>query len=73
MSFTGTLWGRRILAGFLTWLVPFLVSVPFYAGNGKLLIDFALFKSLMVITGSVTAGILIVWFFSAVKGYSGFW
>lgn len=66
-SITNTLWGRRIIAGFLTWLVPFLASVPFYSGNGVLLIDIALFKSLMVVTGSITAAGLMIWFFAIVK------
>jgi hypothetical protein len=66
-SITNTLWGRRTVAGFLTWLIPFLASVPFYSRDGVLLIDIALFKSLMVVTGSVIAAVLIIWFFAIVK------
>ena len=66
-SITNTLWGRRIVAGFLTWLVPFLASVPFYSKDGVLQIDIALFKSLMVVTGSLTAAALMIWFFAIVK------
>jgi hypothetical protein len=63
---TGTLWGRRLLAGLLSWLIPFLVSVPFYGRDGTLLIDQMLFKSLMIVVGSITAAVLMVWFFSIV-------
>jgi hypothetical protein len=63
---TGTIWRRRLIAGFLTWLIPFLVAVPFYDREGTLLIDLMLFKSLMIVIASVTAAALMVWFFSIV-------
>jgi hypothetical protein len=50
----------------LTWLVPFLGAVPFYGKNGTLLIDPGLFKSIRIVLATITAAILMVWFFRAV-------
>jgi hypothetical protein len=66
-----SLWGRRLAAGLLSWLVPFFAAIPFYSPSGVLLTDMALFKSVMVVTGSVTAGVLLVWYFGQVStGYA---
>jgi hypothetical protein len=63
-------WRRRLIGAFLTWLVPFVVAIPFYGPSG-LLIDQQLFKSLMIVVGSITAAILIVWCFRNVEtGYT---
>ena len=66
-AITHSIWGRRLIAGILSWLVPFLAAVPFYGRNGTLTIDLALFKSIMIVVSSVTAAILIVWFFKSVS------
>lgn len=65
---TLNLWGCRLMAGFLTWLIPFLASIPLYRADGTLGIDLMLFKSLMIVVGSLTASVLMVWFFSHVHG-----
>jgi hypothetical protein len=57
---------RRLIAALLSWLVPFLIAVPFYGKNGNLLIDLWLFKSIMIVVATITAAILMVWFFRAV-------
>lgn len=65
-----TLTTRRLLAAFLTWLVPFLIAVPFYGRDGTPVIDISLFKSLMIVVSSVVGAILIVWVFRSVEfGY----
>ena len=60
------IWRRRLIGAFLTWLVPFVAAVPFYGPNG-LTIDQQLFKSIMIVAGSITAAILIVWCFRPVE------
>jgi hypothetical protein len=65
---TGCMWGRRLATGFLAWLVPFLISILFFGKDGNLLIDQMLFKSLMIVAGSITAAILMVWYFSFIAG-----
>jgi hypothetical protein len=65
-----SIWRRRLAGAFLTWFVPFLISVPFYGKDG-LLVDLQLFKSLMIVAGSITAAILIVWSFRSIEsGYT---
>jgi hypothetical protein len=46
---------RILLFGFLTWLVPFVISFGFYTPTGELLTSHDLFKSVMVVvlTGCV--------------------
>ncbi|TGL76860.1 hypothetical protein [Leptospira yasudae] len=51
----------RILAyGFLVWLIPFMVAIPFHTPDGQLLTDIFLFKSVMILVGNLTGCILIV-------------
>ncbi len=59
-------WRRRLAAAFLAWLVPFVAAVPFY-GPAGLMIDQQLFKSIMIVVGSITAAFLIVWCFRPVE------
>ena len=37
------------LLGFFTWLVPFVVSLPFFSADGELIIDIFLFKTIMIV------------------------
>ena len=70
-AITRSIWVRRFFAGILSWLVPFLAAIPFYGRDGILAIDPALFKSIVIVVASVTAAILIVWFFKSVsKSYT---
>ena len=56
--------------GFLTWLVPFVVSIFFFSREGQLLIDMFLFKTIMIVVGSVFGALmLIVYFKKVVRGY----
>lgn len=59
-------WRRRLIGAFLTWLIPFVCAIPFYGPNG-LMIDQQLFKSIMIVVGSITAAILIIWCFRPVE------
>lgn len=67
IAITHAIWGRRLIAGVLSWLVPFLAAVPFYSRDRTLAIDLVIFKSIMIVVASVTAAILIVWFFKSVS------
>lgn len=59
-------WRCRLVGALLTWLVPFVCAIPFYGPDG-LLIDQQLFKSLMIVVGSITAAILIVRLFRTIE------
>lgn len=49
--------------GFLSWLVPFVASIFFYTKEGTLLVDVFLFKSIMIVVGSLSASVLFVLYF----------
>ena len=62
MSLPKSQYSRAVLAGIVTWLVPFLVSLLFYNQNG-LTIDVFLFKSIMIVVGAIVGALMIVWYF----------
>jgi hypothetical protein len=43
-----------LLASVLVWLVPFVLSIPFFGSSGNLLINFWLFKSIMILILVIT-------------------
>jgi hypothetical protein len=53
--------------GFLSWLIPFVASFVFFNKTGQVVIDEALFKSIMVVVGMLIAVILLVRYFKNVK------
>ncbi|MBI3352759.1 MAG: hypothetical protein HY036_09290 [Nitrospirae bacterium] len=55
------------LFGFLTWLVPFVVSFFFFMPDHTLAIDEGLFKSIMIVIGSLTGAVLLVLYFKNVS------
>jgi uncharacterized membrane protein YpjA len=58
---------RNIVYGFLAWLIPFVASLFFYTKEGILTIDVFLFKSIMIIVGSISAAFLLVSYFKNIK------
>ena len=58
---------KMILLGVLSWLVPFVVSIPFFTKDGKLMVDPRLFKSVMVVTGAVSGAVLLSILFRKLK------
>lgn len=61
---------RNISYGFLAWLIPFISSLAFFTKDGGLSIDIFLFKSIMIVVGSITAAFLLVSYFKRID--SGF-
>ncbi len=57
---------RTVLYGFLAWLIPFIASFLFYSREGGLTIDVFLFKSIMIIVGSISAAFLLISYFKRV-------
>jgi len=53
--------------GFLSWLIPFAVSFMFFNQSGQMVINEALFKSIMVVVGMLSAVILLLRYFKNVK------
>lgn len=59
---------KLALFGFLTWLIPFVVSFFFYDKTGHLVIgDIFLFKSIMIVTGATTGAVLLILYFGKIS------
>ncbi len=58
---------KIVIFGFLTWIIPFVVSFFFYTPQGQLLMDVSLFKSLMIVVGSLTGALFLVLYFRKVE------
>jgi hypothetical protein len=58
---------KIVLFGIITWLVPFVVSFFFYSKDGQPLIDIFLFKSIMIVVGSITGATFLVLYFRELK------
>jgi hypothetical protein len=61
---------RTGIYGFLAWLIPFVTAFFFYTKEGRLTIDIFLFKSIMIVVGSVSAAFLLISYFKKIS--SGF-
>ena len=57
-----------VLFGFLAWLLPFVASFFFFDPSaGRMTIDNALFKTIMVVFGVLVGTLLLVKYFDCVK------
>lgn len=59
---------KAFIFGFLTWLLPFIFSFFFYNGEGELLINYDVFKSMMVVVSVTIAIVFLIQYFKTVKG-----
>jgi len=57
---------KNILLGFLSWLIPFVVSCFFVKPGGEYIIPYATFKSLMMVTGTISGSFLFYRYFRIV-------
>lgn len=62
---------KILVLGGLSWAVPFLVSVPLYSRGGQVVIDYNLFKSIMVVTGTLVGCILLAVYFKKQRASFG--
>lgn len=58
---------KNIVYGFLSWLIPFVASLFFYTEEGVLTIDIFLFKSIMIVVGSISAAFLLISYFKGIN------
>jgi uncharacterized membrane protein YpjA len=56
------------LFGFITWLIPFIVSCFFYSREGEPLIDIFLIKTIMIVLFSVVGALLLIIYFKGITG-----
>ena len=54
---------RVWLGGVLSWVLPFIGSFPFYDPVSGLMIPLIMFKSIMIVFGSLVGTALLVWVF----------
>ena len=59
---------RALFYGFISWLVPLVLSFGFLDQTGQFRTDIRFFKSVMFVTATVTAALLLVSYFKRVKG-----
>lgn len=52
---------RTTVAGLLSWAIPFFAAFPFFSPEGGLIVPQPLFKSIMVVVGTVVGVALLVW------------
>lgn len=58
---------KKVYYGILAWLIPFVTSFLFYTQDGGLTIDVFLFKSIMIVVGTISAAILLTCYFKKIK------
>ncbi|MFH1447855.1 MAG: hypothetical protein ABIG39_03245 [Candidatus Micrarchaeota archaeon] len=59
---------KILFYGFLSWLVPFIASIPFVDSEGNFIIDQIFFKTIMIIVGALSGVFLAVRYFKEIKG-----
>ncbi|MCK9393806.1 MAG: hypothetical protein WCX30_03550 [Candidatus Paceibacterota bacterium] len=59
---------KIIWFGFLTWLIPFIVSFFFVDNTGNYLIPETFFKTIMIVTGGLVGTFLMAKYFIKIKG-----
>ena len=50
----------------LVWLIPFIISMPFFGRDGKLAVDIFLFKSVMIVVSCATGAGCLYFLFSRI-------
>jgi hypothetical protein len=58
--------GKLVGFGLLTWLLPFLLAIPFYSPEGEPLYDIFLIKSILLVFSAAVGTFLIVVYFRGV-------
>ncbi|HET9057231.1 MAG TPA: hypothetical protein VFN30_10330 [Chitinophagaceae bacterium] len=59
---------KLLFFGFLSWLIPFVISFSFYKPGGELIISYDLFKSIMMVVASITGCYLLYLLLKKAKG-----
>ena len=57
---------KNLWLGFLSWLIPFIISFLFYKPGGELLVPYATFKSIITVVGALSGCYLLYRYFKYV-------
>lgn len=63
---TRDLIAKNLFLGFLSWLIPFVVSFLFFKPGGELAVPYATFKSAIMVVGTITGCYLLLRYFKFV-------
>lgn len=63
---TRDLFAKNLFLGFLSWLIPFVVSFLFFKPGGELAVPYATFKSAIMVVGTITGCYLLLRYFKLV-------
>ena len=58
---------KNLLFGFLSWLIPFVVSFLFFKPGGELAVPYATFKSTIMVVGVISGCYLLFRYFKYVE------
>lgn len=58
---------KNIFFGFLSWLIPFVVSFLFYKPGGELVVPYSTFKSTIMVVGTISGCYLLFRYFKFVN------
>lgn len=58
---------KNVLFGFLSWLIPFVVSFLFYKPGGELIVPYSTFKSTIMVVGTLSGCYLLLRYFQLVE------
>ncbi|MBK9735680.1 MAG: hypothetical protein IPO92_12225 [Saprospiraceae bacterium] len=58
---------KTVILGFLSWLIPFVVSFLFFKPGGEILVPYATFKSIIMVVGVISGCYLLFKFFSYIE------
>jgi hypothetical protein len=58
---------NNLLLGFLSWLIPFVVSFLFFKPGGELVVPYATFKSIIMVVGTISGCYLFYRYFKFVE------
>lgn len=54
---------KNILLGFLSWLIPFVISFLFFKPGGEMLVPYPTFKSTIMVVGTISGCYLLYRYF----------
>ena len=61
------LFARNLLLGFLSWVIPFVVSFFFFRPGGEMILPYATFKGIITVVGVTSGSYLLYRYFGFVS------
>ena len=58
---------KLMLLGFLSWLIPFVISFLFYKPGGELMVPYGTFKATIMVVGTISGCYLLFQYFKFIQ------